>query len=420
MNFLYYKGFTDDKSSASHVGYKKKKDPRKKNNAFQHGSEGHALGCDCEVCSTDFPLRTHLLIDMSYSRLNQDQTSKSSTTSRFSFFTRKKTPNYTAADHTAATLALLQEQRRQSAARAQQQAEADAVEMAGGSQDPVTLSSLKQDSLMIPVARMAHFFPAGHPQIPTASTQGRLRLLEVPEQQYHVVFHMMGHAVHVTPALCSPLHDLYLHHRDHIVKAFKAAVAGAGVSSGALQGMVLLNLERGGEMGAVEFPFMMMWVVDGRQCDAHQVIAKVRNHSLTALDPAKTGFTCPHYFDTFEEVATLARPPLEKIPRKATTASTGYIITVFKVFEGDDGVKFERNWLAWTGAKTLYKSLTNEVGLRRLTLHKSKPQNGCLHYVLLCDCSSFLTCIHQAVKAIPALRLRLCGDMGLYRPIATF
>nr|XP_053643699.1 uncharacterized protein LOC128696469 isoform X2 [Cherax quadricarinatus] len=420
MNFLYYKGFSDDKSSASHVGYKKKKDPRKKNNAFQHGLEGHALGCDCEVCSSEFPLRTHLLIDMSYSRLNQDQqTPKTSTGSRFSFFTRKKTSAHSSADNTAATLALLQEQRRQSAARALQQAKADAEAMAAGSHDPITLSNIKQDSLMIPVARMSRFFPAGHP-IPTASSHGRLRLLEAPEQHLHVVFHMMGHAVHVTPALCSPLHDLYIHHRDHIVKAFKAAVCGSGVSSAALQGMVLINLERGGEMGAVEFPYMVVWVVDGRQCDAHQVINKVRQHSLTALDPAKTGFTCPHYFDTFEEVAMLARPPLEKISRKPTSASTGYIITVFKVFEGDDGEKFERNWLAWTGAKTLYKSLTNEVGLRRLTLHKSKPQNGSLHYVLLCDCSNFLTCIHQAVKAIPSLRLRLCGDMGLYRPIATF
>ncbi|KAG7154214.1 hypothetical protein Hamer_G024922 [Homarus americanus] len=428
-------GFTDDKTTTSHVGYKKKKDPRKKNNAFQHGPEGtyphpllrrqqsfspsspvfsgHPLGCECEVCSTEFPLRTHLLIDMSYSRLNQGQaTPKTSTGSRFSFFSRKKTSSCSTADHTAATLALLKEQRRISAARAQQQAELEAEEMAAASQDPVTLGTLKQDSLMIPVAKMSHFFPAGHP-IPTTSSTGRLRLLEAPEQQLHVVFHMMGHAVHVTPALCSPLYDLYTHHREHVVKAFKAAVSGVGVSSGVLQGMVLVNLERGGEMGAVEFPFMMLWVVDGRHCDTHQVINKVRNLSLEALDPAKTGFTCPHYFDTFEEVAMLARPPLEKVSRKATTSSTGYIITVFRVFEGDDGEKFERNWLGWTGARTMYKSLTNEVGLRRLTLHKSKPQNGTLHYVLLCDCSNFLTCIHQAVKAIPPQDAAVWGHGAL-------
>ncbi|XP_050724824.1 uncharacterized protein LOC127002746 isoform X3 [Eriocheir sinensis] len=473
MNFLYYKGFGDDKTSSSHVGYKKKKDPRKKNSAFQHGIEvhrtdtfaccgltqakpnrvhahgrlfygtfhphphvkktsmflpstptptGHAAGCECELCSTEFPLRTHLLIDMSYSRLNQDQqsTPKTSTGSRFSFFSRKKTSSPNAAAHAAAALALFREQQRQAALRALKQAEEEEAAMASNSRDPVTLSSLKQDSLMIPATRMAQFFPAGHP-IPTSTSHGRLRLLEAPEQNLHVVFHMMGPAAHITPALCSPLHDLYTQQRDSVIRAFRAAVGGAGTSGGALQGMVLLNLERGGEMGAVEYPFMLVWVVDGRQCDARLVISKLRQLSLEEFDPAKTGFSCPHYFDTYEEVAMLARPPLaEKLARKPTSSSTGYILTVFKVFEGDDSVKFERNWLNWTGARTLYKSLSSEVGLRRLTLHKSRPQGGFLHYVLLCDCSNFLKSIHQAVRAIPTLRMRLCGDMGLYRPISTF
>ena len=55
-------------------------------------------------------------------------------------------------------------------------------------------------------------------QIPTSSNQGRLRLLEAPEQNIQVVFHMMGHATHVTPALCSPLQDLYTQHRDCVLK----------------------------------------------------------------------------------------------------------------------------------------------------------------------------------------------------------
>lgn len=422
MNFLYYKGFSDEKASSAHVGYKKKKDQRKKNASCQYGMEGHVVGCECELCTTEFPLRTHLLIDMSYSRLNQEQqtTPKTSTGSRFSFFSRKKTSSSNSAAQAAATLALLREQRRLSAARALKQAEEEEeAMMASSSREPVTLSTLKQDSLMIPAARMSHFFPAGHP-IPTSTSQGRLRLLEAPEQNLHVVFHMMGHATHVTPALCSPLQDLYTQHRDCVLKAFRAAVGGAGVTNTALQGMVLVNLERGGEMGAVEYPFMMVWVVDGRQCDARLVISKLRNLTLDVFDPAKTGFSCPHYFDTFEEVAMLARPPLEKLARKATTSATGYILTVFKVFVGDDSVKFERNWLGWTGARTLYKSLSSEVGLRRLTLHKSRAQSGMLHYVLLCDCSNFLTNIHQAVRAIPSLRMRLCGDMGLYRPISTY
>lgn len=412
---MYYKGFSEEKTTTSHVGFKKKKDPRKKQNTFQHGPEGHAQGCTCEVCSTEFPLRTHLLLDMSYSRLSQDQNKTS--TSRFSFFGRKKPlgPSPAAA---AAALALAQEQRL-AAARAKLAAE-EAEEMAAtSSQEPVTLGTLKQDSLMIPAGKMNRFFPAGHP-IPTPSKQGRVRMLEAPEPNIQVVFHMMGPAVHVNPVIRSPLLDSHNHQKECIIKAFKAAISGSGAGSGTLQGMVLLNLERGGELGAVEFPFMIIWVVDKQKGDTNVIINKVRQYSLDALDPSKTGFNCSHYFDTFEEVATLARPPLEKMARKATTPTTGYIITVFRVFGGDDGVKFERNWLAWTGARTLYKSLTNEVGLRRLTLHKSMPQNGMLHYVLMCDCSNFLTYIHHAVKAIPCLRMRLCGDVGLYRSICTY
>lgn len=93
---------------------------------------GHALGCDCEVCATEYPLRTHLLIDMSYSRLSQDQTPKTSTGSRFSFFSRKKTSAYSTADHTAATLALLQERRRASAARVSTGAGGEAVRVSTG------------------------------------------------------------------------------------------------------------------------------------------------------------------------------------------------------------------------------------------------------------------------------------------------
>ena len=62
----------------------------------------------------------------------------------------------------------------------------------------------------------------------------------------------------------------------------------------------------------VEFSFVMVWIVDMRACDAISVIAKVKQHSLEALDPTKTGYTCDHYFDTYDEVVTLARPPIGK------------------------------------------------------------------------------------------------------------
>ena len=70
------------------------------------------------------------------------------------------------------------------------------------------------------------------------------------------------------------------------------------------------------------------------------------------------------------QVATIARPPVDPSHKQPSTLATGYIICIyqvnifstekvrnfillmrirFQVFKGDDGEKFERNWLYWTG-----------------------------------------------------------------------
>ena len=49
------------------------------------------------------------------------------------------------------------------------------------------------------------------------------------------------------------------------------------------------------------------------------------------------------------QVATIARPPVDPGHKRPTTDYTGYIICIYQVFKGDDGEKFERNWLYWTG-----------------------------------------------------------------------
>lgn len=72
-------------------------------------------------------------------------------------------------------------------------------------------------------------------------------------------------------------------------------------------------------------------------------------------------YTAAHTLDVYSEVAAICRPPLVLSQnevgsfKKAQTPSTGYIISVFKVFEGDDGERFEKNWLYWTGARMLYR-----------------------------------------------------------------
>ena len=55
---------------------------------------------------------------------------------------------------------------------------------------------------------------------------------------------------------------------------------------------------------------MIVWAIDTKKVDVKTVINKVRQLGVDGLDPNKTGFTCTHQIDTFEEVASLARPPI--------------------------------------------------------------------------------------------------------------
>lgn len=137
-------------------------------------------------------------------------------------------------------------------------------------------------------------------------------------------------------------------------------------------------------------------------------------------------YTAAHTLDLYSEVASICRPPLILSQnetghlRKSQTPSTGYIISVYKVFEGDDGERFERNWLYWTGARTLYRYLPRSAGLRRISLHKSTSSKGDKMYLLVCECADLLKDISATSVLIPALRARLCGYTGIYRPIHAF
>lgn len=68
----------------------------------------------------------------------------------------------------------------------------------------------------------------------------------------------------------------------------------------------------------------------------------------------------------------------------------------------------------------MYRYLPRTVGLRRISLHKSVSQRGDKMYLLICECSELLKELQSAAVLIPALRARLCGYTGLYRPIQAF
>jgi hypothetical protein len=122
-----------------------------------------------------------------------------------------------------------------------------------------------------------------------------------------------------------------------------------------------------------EYPFINYYVISRprQEADAFLRAAQVRaadalnparvlggaGHGAAAADPAFFSPTAggglyrceQHQLELFEEVAAIARPPVEPATRRPTTDATGYVVCVYKVFRGDDGEKFERNWLYWTG-----------------------------------------------------------------------
>ena len=83
----------------------------------------------------------------------------------------------------------------------------------------------------------------------------------------------------------------------------------------------------------------------------------------------------------------------------------------------------------------LYKNLPRNVGLRRLTLHKSATGPN-VNYILLVECSHFLdninqvvdkryqeklsTLYFQAANLLPVLRARICGYTGIFRIVESF
>lgn len=72
---------------------------------------------------------------------------------------------------------------------------------------------------------------------------------------------------------------------------------------------------------------------------------EVQTLALKKFDPRTLRYAANHNLELFNEVATIARPPLEPPGGRPPPPSTGYIVSIFKVFEGDDGLKFESTFV---------------------------------------------------------------------------
>ncbi|CAG9787634.1 unnamed protein product [Diatraea saccharalis] len=290
--------------------------------------------------------------------------------------------------------------------------------------EPVSLATLERDCFVIPAHALDRFLPDGVPlPVPpptpdkggmTKIVQSSLSILEVADPKLCILAHLMSPLEPIEPILESPL-------AKPLIKQKMAAgellndVAQANTAVG---GMLLANMEKN-----AEFPFISYYVINTTQTDPLLFYNNMRSASLNKFDPKAMRYSAAHTLDLYSEVAMICRPPFNDLaggPKKSHTPTTGFIISVYKVFEGDDGERFERNWLYWTGARMLYRHLPHSVGMRKIALHKSVASHGDKMYLLVCECANLLDDLSGAAMLVTALRARLCGYTGLYRPIQTF
>lgn len=114
---------------------------------------------------------------------------------------------------------------------------------------------------------------------------------------------------------------------------------------------------------SAEFPYIVYYTINTTQTDPFAFFTAVKSSSLSKFDPKTTRYSAAHTLDIYSEVASICRPPLQLAPNDQMnmkkTPTTAYIISVYKVFEGDDGERFERNWLYWTGKLLNLHNLIN-------------------------------------------------------------
>lgn len=275
--------------------------------------------------------------------------------------------------------------------------------------DSASIANLDKDCFIIPIAYLDRFLPDGVnlPRSPSPSKTNALNMVEIDDPKTCLMFHMMTTLEPIDPVLESPLSDP-MARQTAAACSLLTEIAATKVAS---EGMLLANLEK----DAV-FPFITYYVLNKSSVsNPREVAVNVRNTTLKKFDPRAIKHTTDHTFDLFTEVANIVCPPMSQSKRPRST-HTAYIISVYKVFDGDDSEKFEKHWLYWTGARMIYNYLPKSAGLRRITLHKSQS-NGDKQYVLMCECANLLQDFTSVAKLLPALKARLCGCTGVYRSI---
>ncbi|CAB4067016.1 unnamed protein product [Lepeophtheirus salmonis] len=257
------------------------------------------------------------------------------------------------------------------------------------------LHSVSKDCFIIPQNNLERFLPDGItlPREPMRSPL--LNILEVEDPKLGIALHLMPPLTSLNPHLDSPLAaPTELQKKlatDELYSARDLNVC--------TEGLLLKNLEKD-----AEYPYINYYIIQKSRDEILNFYKKTRSRMFDTFNPNKLGYTCDHTFEIFDEVASIARPPVQNQSKKPINDLTGYIVCIYRVFKGDDGEKFERNWLYWTGARMLYKNLPKDVGLRRITLHKSITCPQEVVYILLVECTHFLDHIGETANLLPILR----------------
>jgi len=267
-----------------------------------------------------------------------------------------------------------------------------------------------KDCFIIPQANLDRFLPDGVtlPREPRKPNQ-MINILEVEDPKLIVCFHLMGRLSPINSVMENPLVNQMDVHLDLAKQLLTSAK-----DLNATEGYLFKNLEKD-----ADYPYINYYVINKPRQEAGVFYTNNKLVSHDTLAASKLGYSLNHSMDLYDEVATIARPPVDPSHKQPSTLATGYIICIYQVFKGDDGEKFERNWLYWTGARMLYKNLPRNVGLKRLTLHKSATGPN-VNYILLVECSHFLDNINQAANLLPVLRARICGYTGIFRIVESF
>ncbi|XP_013785322.1 uncharacterized protein LOC106469376 [Limulus polyphemus] len=276
-----------------------------------------------------------------------------------------------------------------------------------------TETSKQQDCFIIPAHFMRRFVPFGKEgQISSMPSQA-LSMIEVQDPKICIIIDFGEKAAFTSQAHFSRASKLDTPSRDWIstqLEIQRKKFHLVRKSQAATEGMLLINVER-----CSQFPFMTYLVLNKNHSDPKRLTDQLEDSFSTSENQEQL-----QHLAVYEEVATIARPPLDMLPKTPTTNKTGYIISAFRVLPGEDREKLERSWLTWTGARHLYKNLPENLGFRRITFHKKRIPDRGITYVLLCECAELMNYVTEACVYVDQLRARCCGYIAFFRVVEMF